>query len=152
MISLSPNILLHTVPSAVSLRVKCPIVVHTVAEHELRWQALQYFYEWNKALFKVGHESQPESIYHNPELFPHVQEPWLYSYRLRGFENPGVSKQFGWVKHICACLNPNFANLNSFGDVLLKWMYCVLHLQHLYILHYMSRLGVRCNYEAGNYT
>lgn len=82
MISLSPNILPHTVPSAVSLRVKCPIVVHAVAEHELRWQALQYFYEWNKALFKVGHESQPESIYHNPELLPHVQGPWLYPYRL----------------------------------------------------------------------
>ncbi|OBZ70986.1 hypothetical protein A0H81_09516, partial [Grifola frondosa] len=47
--------------------------------------ALKHFESGGKAL-AYGHEPQPESIYHNPSLYPGVF-PWLFLYGRGAFEN-----------------------------------------------------------------
>ncbi|OBZ65120.1 hypothetical protein A0H81_14877 [Grifola frondosa] len=49
-----------------------------------------------------GHEQQPESIYHNPSLYP-AMFPWLFPYGLGGFENCALKTglRVGRVRAIC---------------------------------------------------
>ncbi|TFK81642.1 hypothetical protein K466DRAFT_441178, partial [Polyporus arcularius HHB13444] len=47
--------------------------------------AIKHFDNGGHAL-AYGHDHTPQSIYHNPDLFPGMF-PWLYPYGLGGFEN-----------------------------------------------------------------
>lgn len=50
-------------------------------------------------ILAYGHDSDPESIYHNPTLFPGMF-PWLFPYGMGGFENPFIKKHIGRLRHI----------------------------------------------------
>jgi hypothetical protein len=68
----------------------CPFVVHGLTGEEystksvkaLKLIALQHLTS-NQKILAVGHDSQPQSIYKNPQLFPQMM-PWLFPYGLGG--------------------------------------------------------------------
>lgn len=84
----------------------CPFMVHSVsAENVAKMSSKQrlalsikYFDRGGKAL-SVGHEANPESIYHNSRLYPTLF-PWLYPYGLGGFENSRIRRRLDRVTHI----------------------------------------------------
>ncbi|KAI9063189.1 hypothetical protein FKP32DRAFT_1572551, partial [Trametes sanguinea] len=71
----------------------CPFMVHALTAPELGKMsyterlayAVRYFDSGGRAL-GLGHEQEPQSIYHNVDLYPGMY-PWLYPYGLGGFEN-----------------------------------------------------------------
>ncbi|OBZ77801.1 hypothetical protein A0H81_02179 [Grifola frondosa] len=60
--------------------------------------ALRYFDNGGKVL-AYGHEPQPESIYHNPALYPGMF-PWLFPYGLGGFENVRIRTRLDRIMHV----------------------------------------------------
>jgi hypothetical protein len=72
---------------------KCPFVVHGLTGEEystktvktLKAIALKHLTDNNKIL-AIGHALKPESIYHNPQLFPQMM-PWLFPYGFGGIGN-----------------------------------------------------------------
>src|SRR5207253_7091642 len=52
----------------------------------------------NKKVLAVGHSEQPESIYHNPQLFPQML-PWLFPYGLGGIRNLKQSSRLSDIAH-----------------------------------------------------
>jgi hypothetical protein len=76
----------------------CPFVVHglygehldTKSSNELKAIALQHLNKGGKVL-AIGHASQPESIYKNPELYPQIF-PWLFPYGLGGIGTTSISE------------------------------------------------------------
>ncbi|KAI0640827.1 hypothetical protein C8Q79DRAFT_889026, partial [Trametes meyenii] len=65
--------------------------------------AVRHFESGNGVL-AYGHESQPQSIYHNTELFPRMF-PWLFPYGVGGFENKGISTRLHRADHIRTLLS-----------------------------------------------
>ena len=71
----------------------CPFVVHGLTGEEFSTKslkaikaiALQHLTSSGKIL-AIGHEKEPQSIYHNPQLFPQMM-PWLFPYGLGGIGN-----------------------------------------------------------------
>jgi Helitron helicase-like domain at N-terminus/PIF1-like helicase len=82
---------------------KCSFVVHGLTGEEystksvkaLKAIALNHLTS-NGKILAIGHESQPQSIYNNPQLFPQMM-PWLFPYGLGGIGN---SLQNGHVSDI----------------------------------------------------
>ncbi|KAI0675205.1 hypothetical protein C8Q78DRAFT_527210, partial [Trametes maxima] len=64
--------------------------------------AVRHFDSGNAAL-AYGHDAQPQSIYHNPDLFPGMF-PWLYPYGRGGFGNHLCDKKLDRSVHIKLCL------------------------------------------------
>lgn len=64
--------------------------------------AVRHFEDGNGVL-AYGHDVTPESMYHNPELFPRMF-PWLYPYGLGGFENERMSVRLDRSLHIRSLL------------------------------------------------
>ncbi|RDX44585.1 hypothetical protein OH76DRAFT_1324191, partial [Lentinus brumalis] len=64
--------------------------------------ALRYFEHGGKAM-AYGHEEKPESIYHNPRLYPGMF-PWLYPYGLGGFDNTRMRVKLDHISHVRANL------------------------------------------------
>jgi hypothetical protein len=68
----------------------CPFTVHGLTGHQLeimttnavKVKALQHLNSNGKFL-AIGHSEQPESIWHNPQLYPQMF-PWLFPYGLGG--------------------------------------------------------------------
>jgi hypothetical protein len=75
---------------------KCSFVVHgitgenysTLGKDAARALALQHLISDQKILF-VGHDSKPESMFKNPQLFP-MMMPWLFPYGLGGIGNSKI--------------------------------------------------------------
>jgi len=75
---------------------KCSFVVHgitdenysTLGRDAARALALQHLISDQKILF-VGHDSKPESMFKNPQLFP-MMMPWLFPYGLGGIGNSKI--------------------------------------------------------------
>ncbi len=74
----------------------CPFVVHGLTgidmdhmgkhcRYEITARAVEYFKSGGKVL-GIGQAEQPESIYHNPQLYPKMF-PWLFPYGLGGLKN-----------------------------------------------------------------
>lgn len=84
----------------------CPFVVHCLVGEDLAnmtydekvTRAVIYFREGGKAL-AVGHDRDPQSIYHNSALFPGMF-PWLYPYGLGGFENSRMLHRLDHASHV----------------------------------------------------
>ncbi|KAJ3484804.1 hypothetical protein NLI96_g5383 [Meripilus lineatus] len=51
----------------------------------------------------IGRSSRPQSIYHNPELFPGMF-PWLFPYGLGGMENKNIKKRLDRKPHLTRLL------------------------------------------------
>ena len=74
----------------------CPFVVHgitgenysTLGKDAVRALALQHLITDQNILF-VGHDSKPESMFKNPQLFPSMM-PWLFPYGLGGIGNSKI--------------------------------------------------------------
>ncbi|KAI0354005.1 hypothetical protein OH77DRAFT_1496897 [Trametes cingulata] len=77
----------------------CPFVVHGLTEeslehmgkvrpYEITARAVEHFKSGGKVL-GIGQADEPESIYHNPQLYPQMF-PWLFPYGLGGLDNSGV--------------------------------------------------------------
>ena len=74
----------------------CPFVVHgitgenysTLSKDAVRALALQHLIKDQNILF-VGHDSKPESMFKNPQLFP-LMMPWLFPYGLGGIGNSKI--------------------------------------------------------------
>lgn len=49
-------------------------------------------------MLALGHASEPESIYHNPSLYPSMF-PWLFPYGLGGLENENIEKKISTLRH-----------------------------------------------------
>ncbi|KZT05075.1 uncharacterized protein LAESUDRAFT_656492, partial [Laetiporus sulphureus 93-53] len=71
----------------------CPFVVHGLSSADLATMSYQAriatalsFFSGGGGVLGVGHSGTPESIYHNPRLFPGMF-PWLFPYGLGGFDN-----------------------------------------------------------------
>lgn len=88
----------------------CSFVVHGLCgseftnmtyDQKVRY-AVRYFDTGGKAMY-YGHERKPQSIYHNPTLFPSMF-PWLFPYGLGGFENEFMVKRLTRGEHIKALL------------------------------------------------
>ena len=86
---------------------ECPIIVHGLNGEELSTMslkaltavALKHLTEGGKML-AIGHSSEPESIYNNPQLYPKMF-PWLFPYGLGGIRNKRGLKQLAenkWKK------------------------------------------------------
>ncbi|KAI0355693.1 hypothetical protein OH77DRAFT_1402759, partial [Trametes cingulata] len=60
--------------------------------------AIRHFDGGNPAL-AYGHNAQPESIYHNSNLYP-AMFPWLYPYGRGGFENEHIEARLDRKVHI----------------------------------------------------
>ncbi|OBZ67369.1 hypothetical protein A0H81_12737 [Grifola frondosa] len=60
--------------------------------------AIKHF-DGGGGVLAYGHEAQPESIYHNPRLFPSMF-PWLFPFGLGGFENPHIRTKIGRAEHV----------------------------------------------------
>ena len=81
----------------------CPFVVHgitgekisTLSKDAVQALALQHLIKDQNILF-VGHDSKPESMFKNPQLFSSMM-PWLFPYGLDGIGN---SKIIGWISSI----------------------------------------------------
>ena len=75
----------------------CSFVVHgitgenysTLGKDAVRALALQHLVSDQKILF-VGHDSKPESMFKNPQLFP-MMMPWLFPYGLGGIGNSKIT-------------------------------------------------------------
>ena len=75
---------------------ECPFVVHgitgenysTLSKDATRALALQHLIKDQKILF-VGHDSKPESMFNNSQLFPSMM-PWLFPYGLGGIGNSKI--------------------------------------------------------------
>jgi ATP-dependent exoDNAse (exonuclease V), alpha subunit - helicase superfamily I member len=73
---------------------KCPFVVQGLIGEEyssmtadaLKTVALKHLKDDNGKVLAIGHASEPESIYSNPQLFPKML-PWLFPYGLGGIGN-----------------------------------------------------------------
>lgn len=74
----------------------CPFVVHgltgatldhlgKVRPYEITARAIEHFKSGGKVL-GIGQSPQPESLYHNPQLYPQMF-PWLFPYGLGGLDN-----------------------------------------------------------------
>ncbi|KAI0640766.1 hypothetical protein C8Q79DRAFT_888622, partial [Trametes meyenii] len=64
--------------------------------------AVRHFNSGHAAL-AYGHDSEPQSIYHNPDLYPGMF-PWLYPYGRGGFGNSLCNKTLDRSVHIKLCL------------------------------------------------
>jgi hypothetical protein len=69
---------------------ECPFVVHGLTGEELVTKSLRTLIaiavdhmDKNKKVLAIGHEQEPQSIYHNPLLYPKMF-PWLFPYGLGG--------------------------------------------------------------------
>jgi hypothetical protein len=69
---------------------ECPFVVHGLTGEELVTKSLRTLIaiavdhmDKNKKVLAIGHEQEPQSIYHNPLLYPNMF-PWLFPYGLGG--------------------------------------------------------------------
>lgn len=89
---------------------ECSFVVHGLCgsefanmtyDQKVRY-AVRYFDGGGKAMY-YGHERKPQSIYHNPTLFPSMF-PWLFPYGLGSFENELMVKRLHRGEHIKALL------------------------------------------------
>ncbi len=88
----------------------CAFIVHALTEEDLADMpydakvayALRYFERGGKAM-AYGHEEEPESIYHNPRLYPGMF-PWLYPYGLGGFDNTRMRVKLDHIAHVRANL------------------------------------------------
>ncbi|KAI1784427.1 hypothetical protein LXA43DRAFT_901672, partial [Ganoderma leucocontextum] len=60
--------------------------------------AIRYF-DGGGAALAYGHDRSPQSIYHNPDLYPGMF-PWLYPYALGGFENAHITVRLDHSKHV----------------------------------------------------
>ncbi|KAJ3558572.1 hypothetical protein NM688_g846 [Phlebia brevispora] len=89
----------------------CPFAVHGVCVEQItemgakarKLLAAQHLLDKGR-LLAYGHASHPESIYHNPELYPGMF-PWLYPYGYGGFENSRISVGIARRTHIKWCMN-----------------------------------------------
>lgn len=89
---------------------QCAFIVHSVNGEELVnmpyeakvAHAIRYFEDGGQAL-GFGHDSRPESIYHNPELYPGLF-PWLYPFGKGGFGNSSIDTQLSHIGHVRANL------------------------------------------------
>jgi hypothetical protein len=68
----------------------CPFVVHSITGEELLTKSLKALIaialdhmEKNRKVLAIGHEHEPQSLYHNPLLYPKML-PWLFPYGLGG--------------------------------------------------------------------
>lgn len=52
-----------------------------------------------KDILAIGRSGYPQSIYHNPELFPGMF-PWLFPYGLGGMENVNIKKRLDRKPHL----------------------------------------------------
>ncbi len=89
---------------------ECAFIVHSLTGEDMAdmtydakvARAIRYFDGGGEAL-AYGHDTRPESIYHNPKLFPGMF-PWLYPYGLGGFGNRKMAKELDHAKHVRANL------------------------------------------------
>ncbi len=89
---------------------ECAFIVHALTEEDLADMpydakiayALRYFERGGKAM-AYGHDEKPESIYHNPRLYPGMF-PWLYPYGLGGFDNTRMRVKLDHIAHVRANL------------------------------------------------
>lgn len=90
---------------------ECSFVVHGLCgsefadmtfDQKLRY-AVRYFDNGGKALY-YGHNRRPQSIYHNPTLFPGMF-PWIFPYGLGGFENEFIVTRLRRGEHIRTLLH-----------------------------------------------
>ncbi|KAL6304469.1 hypothetical protein BKA93DRAFT_732937 [Sparassis latifolia] len=85
---------------------ECPFPMHAMTGTDLVSMsyeekiatALSYFEGGGKVL-AYGHERNPASMYHNPQLYPGMF-PWLFPYGLRGFENFLIQTRLERARHI----------------------------------------------------
>ena len=83
----------------------CPFVVHgitgedysTLSKDAVRALALQHLIKDQKIMF-VGHQSKPESMFRNPQLFPSMM-PWLFPYGLGGICNSKIIGPMSSINH-----------------------------------------------------
>src|SRR5436305_3165302 len=83
----------------------CPFVVHGLTGEEystlsltaLKAVAVKHLTS-NRKILAISHHEQPESIYHNPQLFPQML-PWLFPYGLGGIGNPRQSGRISDIAH-----------------------------------------------------
>jgi hypothetical protein len=68
----------------------CPFVVHGLTGEEIVTKSLKALIaiaidqmDKNRKVLAIGHEREPQSIYHNPSLYPKMF-PWLFPYGLGG--------------------------------------------------------------------
>ena len=88
----------------------CPFTVRTLTRSDVahmmhkEWVAfgIRYIESGGKVL-GIGHYAEPESLYHNLELFSHLF-PWLYPYSLGGFKNAYIKKHLDQITHVQANL------------------------------------------------
>ncbi len=89
---------------------ECAFIVHSVNAEDLASMtydakvalAIRHFDSGGRVL-AYGHESRPESIYHNPKLYPGMF-PWLYPYGKGGFENVRIETELDHIAHVRANL------------------------------------------------
>ncbi|KAH9925082.1 hypothetical protein B0H21DRAFT_781396 [Amylocystis lapponica] len=77
----------------------CPFVVHGLTGGELVTMSYEARIHAAVDVLAYGHSSQPDSIYHNPTLYPTLF-PWLYPYGLGGFDNELISTHIDRGAHI----------------------------------------------------
>jgi hypothetical protein len=68
----------------------CPFVVHSLTGEQLVTKSLKALIaiamdhmDKNRKVLAIGHDQEPQSIYHNPSLYPNMF-PWLFPYGLGG--------------------------------------------------------------------
>lgn len=96
----------ETVSDRLTEHGEAPFIVHGLDCAELARMtydakvalAVRHFDQGHAAL-AYGHESSPETMYHNARLFPGMF-PWLYPYGRGGFENHYIDKKLDRADHI----------------------------------------------------
>ena len=83
----------------------CPFVVHSLTGEELVTKSLKALIaiavdhmEQNRKVLAIGHEADPQSIYHNPSLYPKMF-PWLFPYGLGGIGNTAHKGKLSSMSH-----------------------------------------------------
>ncbi|KAL6307531.1 hypothetical protein BKA93DRAFT_727480 [Sparassis latifolia] len=84
----------------------CPFAVHAMTgtdlvsmSYEERIATALSYFEGGGEVLAYGHERDPASIYHNPQLYPGMF-PWLFPYGLGRFENFLIQTRLERARHI----------------------------------------------------
>jgi len=83
----------------------CPFVVHSLTGEQLVTKSLKTLIaiaidhmEKNRKVLAIGHDQQPQSIYHNPSLYPKMF-PWLFPYGLGGIGSAAHKGKISTMTH-----------------------------------------------------
>ena len=83
----------------------CPFVVHGLTGEELVTKSLKALIaiaidhmDKNRKVLAIGHEREPQSIYHNPSLYPKMF-PWLFPYGLGGIGSESHKGKISSMTH-----------------------------------------------------